>query len=66
MGPDPKGIEVIVYEPTLDEATFFGSRLVTDLLAFKDQSHVIVANRLSNELNDVHAKVFIRYLFGAD
>jgi len=61
-----KGIEVIVYEPALDEATFFGSRVVTDLSAFKDQADVIVANRLSDELHDVKAKVFTRDLFGAD
>lgn len=61
-----KGIEVIVYEPALDEATFFGSRVVTDLSAFKDEADVIVANRLSDELHDVQAKVFTRDLFGAD
>ena len=61
-----KGIEVIVYEPALDEASFFGSRVVTDLSAFKDQADVVVANRLSDELHDVKAKVFTRDLFGAD
>lgn len=61
-----KGIEVIVYEPALDEPAFFGSRVVTDLQKFKDQSDVIVANRLADELNDVYAKVFTRDLFGAD
>lgn len=61
-----KGIEVIVYEPALDETTFFGSRVITDLSAFKDQADVIVANRLSDELHDVQAKVFTRDLFGAD
>ena len=61
-----KGIEVIVYEPALDKETFFGSRVVTDLNAFKDESDVIVANRLSDELHDAHAKVFTRDLFGAD
>lgn len=61
-----KGIEVIVYEPALNEATFFGSRVVTDLSAFKDQADVIVANRRSDELCDVHVKVFTRDLFGAD
>jgi UDPglucose 6-dehydrogenase len=61
-----KGIEVIVYEPALDEATFFGSRVIIDLNAFKEQADVIVTNRLSDELHDVHAKVFTRDLFGAD
>ena len=61
-----KGIEVIVYEPALDDGTFFGSRVVTDLSDFKDQADVIVANRLSDELHDVRAKVFTRDLFGAD
>ena len=61
-----KGIEVIVYEPALDKETFFGSRVVTDLSAFKDEADVIVANRLSDELHDAQAKVFTRDLFGAD
>ena len=61
-----KGIEVIVYEPALDDGTFFGSRVVTDLSAFKREADVIVANRLSDELHDVRAKVFTRDLFGAD
>lgn len=61
-----KGIEVILYEPALDEPTFFGSRVITDLSAFKNEADVIVANRLSDELHDVHAKIFTRDLFGAD
>ncbi|MEN8919762.1 MAG: nucleotide sugar dehydrogenase [Octadecabacter sp.] len=61
-----KGIEVIVYEPALGETSFFGSQVITDLRAFKEQADVIVANRLSDELNDVHEKVFTRDLFGAD
>ena len=61
-----KGIEIIVYEPALNEATFFGSLVVTDLSAFKDQADVIVANRRTDELHDVNAKVFTRDLFGAD
>ena len=61
-----KRIEVIVYVPALDEATFFGSRVVTDLSAFKREADAIVANRLSEELHDVHAKIFTRDLFGVD
>lgn len=61
-----KGIKVILYEPALDEPTFFGSRVITDLSAFKREADVIVANRLSDELNDVKAKVFTRDLFGTD
>lgn len=61
-----KGIEVIVYEPAIDGKTFFGSRVITDLREFKGKSDVIVANRLSEELSDVHMKVFTRDLFGAD
>lgn len=61
-----KGIEVIVYEPALDDETFFGSRVITDLSDFKREADVIVANRLSDELHHVRAKVFTRDLFGAD
>ena len=61
-----KGIEVIVYEPTLEDDTFFGSRVVHDLEAFKQYSDVIVANRSSGDLKDVPEKVFSRDLFGAD
>jgi len=61
-----KGIEVIVYEPVLDEATFYGSRVENDLEAFKREADVIVANRLSNDLTDVEAKVYTRDLFGHD
>ena len=61
-----KGIEVIVHEPALDGGTLFGSRVVSDLSDFKDQADVIVANRLSDELHEVRAKVFTRDLFGAD
>lgn len=61
-----KGIEVIVYEPALKEVSFFGSRVVTDLSAFKDEADVIVANRLTDDLHNVREKVFTRDLFGAD
>jgi len=61
-----KGIEVIVYEPALPDARFFGSEVLHDLEQLKARADVIVANRLSGELEDVAAKVFTRDLFGAD
>ena len=61
-----KGIEVIVYEPELQETEFFNSRVITDLEAFKAKADVIVANRITDDLRDVAAKVFSRDLFGAD
>lgn len=61
-----KGIEVVVYEPALQEETFFNSRVINDFDRFKEISDVIVANRLSSDLEDVKEKVYTRDLFSRD
>ena len=61
-----KGVPVVVYEPTLDDATFFGSEVMHDLAAFKERCDLIIANRWSDELSDVSDKVYTRDLFRRD
>ena len=59
-----KGIEVVVYEPTLDAAEFYHSRVIKDFDEFKDLSDVIVTNRFEEILKDVENKVYTRDIFG--
>lgn len=61
-----KGIEVVVYEPTLEDESFYNSRVIKDFDKFKEISDVIVSNRYEEELQDVEDKVYTRDIFGRD
>jgi len=61
-----KGINMVVFEPELKESEFFGSDVISDFDAFKNQCDVIISNRMVEELADVASKVYTRDLFGTD
>ena len=61
-----KGIEVVVYEPVLEEKEFFKSKIINSLEQFKKISDVIIANRLTDDLKDIEYKVYTRDIFNSD
>jgi UDPglucose 6-dehydrogenase len=61
-----KGIEVVVFEPVIDESEFYGSEILNDLKQFKEKCDVVMSNRMVPELLDIRDKVYTRDLFGND
>jgi len=61
-----KGIEVVVYEPTIKEETFYNSYVIKNLDVFKESCDVIIANRMAKELEDIHDKIYTRDIFNSD
>ncbi|MGL5057387.1 MAG: UDP-glucose 6-dehydrogenase, partial [Fusobacteriaceae bacterium] len=61
-----KGVEVVIYEPVLEDETFYNSRVIKSLEEFKSLSDVIVSNRLGDELSSVKDKVYTRDLYRRD
>lgn len=61
-----KGIDLIIYEPRLNDSTFEGNKIVNDFEGFKQTSDVIIANRMADELEDVKDKVYTRDVFSRD